>query len=505
MQAPDRETLTAVEKFLRGELSLPARKIKENRIRTVWELSIPGTGTYLVKHYRYLYAYDRMRYRVFPDKARREIENLKRLRQAGLPVPEPYHYGRLEGRSEAFSVSGYLKGSVPWPAEPTAHLVGRLAGIVRELHRARYLHRDLHLGNVVVLSGKPYLLDFHGGFFLPVMPRLLEDRMLGLLVSSFISRGQEHLVGRFFEDYRIDPAGPRAQRIRRAALRNRNRHLKSRARRCVVDSTVFAVERRKGLVVYRLRRLRPEEFEKVLSEAGDLVSANERSAISTVNWGVRRLYRKTVRYGFFRGLLARIAGGKLYAAWRGGNAARVYGIGTAPPVAYAAFTRWGSVRKEVLLTEELTGFVPLTTYLQERTPEELAALAPPLAVGLARFVTAFHKTGFWQHDFAPKNILVRRGKSGQWEFKLVDLDGIRLRGLNERRRLRNLVQLGFVPRVQIRWLDRARFLKAYQGGAYWSREKARILRDGILAEMAKLIIKESRKDMALLLGTETRA
>ena len=52
----------ALRAFVRGELRLPAEKLKENLMRTVWKVATPTHGWVLVKHYRYVRAFDRARY-----------------------------------------------------------------------------------------------------------------------------------------------------------------------------------------------------------------------------------------------------------------------------------------------------------------------------------------------------------------------------------------------------------------------------------------------------------
>jgi tRNA A-37 threonylcarbamoyl transferase component Bud32 len=407
------------------------------------------------------------------------------------------------GRNEAFFAGEFLTGAAPWPDAVPAELLGRLAGTVRRLHAARFLHRDLHLGNVLVREEKPFLIDFHGGYFLPFLPRAWEARMLGMLVSSFRARDQTHLVAPFLRAYagREDPG--LAERVGRYASRHRRRHLASRSKRCVVDSTSFAVEGGRGRRVFRRRELAPARLEALLREPGRVVSSNRRGEVALLDEDGRGWCRKVVRYAFLRGLLARLVPAHLYRAWRGGNALAVHGVGVAKPYAYVRRVSFGALREEALLTEELRGFQPLTTLLQSCSARRLVEIGPTVARDLADFMSRFHRTRFWQHDLAPKNVMVRQRPDGSWEFRLIDLDGIRRSGLNRRRMLRNLVQLGSVPGVALRWLDRARFLKAYQDGALWRADVIRTLTAGILAEMFKRIVRESERDLAAALGKES--
>ena len=489
------ESIARVCAFLRGEADLPARRLKENRVRTVWRVDGLPEGPFLVKQYRFVRAADRLRYRLLADKGAREFRNLVRLRAAGVPVPRAFTSGVLR-LNEAFFIGSFIEGGVSWPAHADEALVAKLARAVRRLHGERFLHRDLHAGNVLVAGGELYILDFHSGCFLPWLPRRLEVRMLGMLAASLIARGQGHFVPTLTREYAGCEDGRFAAAVMRSALAQRRRHLASRGKRCVIESTAFAIEKRRETVVYRRRELDPAELEVLLSREGRVVGTTARSDVCLFAHGGRRWCRKRTRYSFVRGVLARFAPARLYRAWRGGNALAVHGVAVAKPYAYVRRSACGVLREEILITEELVGYESLTALLGSWSQAMLARDAPSLAESLARFVTRFHETGFWQHDLAPKNVMVRREEDGAWDFRIIDLDGLRRRGLNRRRILRNLVQHGTVPCVSLRWIDRARFLRSYAGGACFDRPTARALKEGILAEMFRRIERRTRSDFS---------
>jgi tRNA A-37 threonylcarbamoyl transferase component Bud32 len=328
-------------------------------------------------------------------------------------VPRALAWERFRPQ-EAFFVGDFIKGAGPWPAEVPEALLVKLARAVRQLHEARYLHRDLHVGNVLVAGVELYLIDFHGGYFVPWLPRMWEARMLGMLVASLWAREQDHLAVPFLREYagRIDRR-LEARVFRHAAL-HRARHLRSRSKRCVIDSTSFAVERRGRTATYRRRELHADQLEALRAAPGRAVSENRHGAVYLLAAAGRRWCRKTVRYSRLHGYVARLFSGRLYQAWRGGNALAVHGVGVAKPYAYVRRMALGAIREEVLIAEELVGFQSLTGFLQSASPEQLAALCPSLAVSLARFMTRFHATRFWQHDLAPKNIMVRRAEEDAW-------------------------------------------------------------------------------------------
>ncbi|HAK95216.1 MAG TPA: hypothetical protein DCM87_09490 [Planctomycetes bacterium] len=330
--------------FVRGELRLPAEKLKENLMRTVWKVATPTHGSVLVKHYRYVRAFDRARYLVLPDKARSECRNLTRLGARGAPVPRGYLWERW-GRREAMFAGEFLEGAEPWPAAPSEALVRKLAAAVRTLHDARFSHGDLHLGNVLVRGGDVYLIDFHGGRFLPYVPRRVETVLLGMLAASLQGRGQGGLVEPLLAAYagREDPA--LLERVRAAAARHGVRRRASRRRRCLIDSTRYAVERRGALRVYRLRAVPWETIEALLGAPAQ----GRRGGADVIEHEGRRFLRASAAYDPAGGARARLAGGRLLRAWCALHALGLLGIDVAAGIACVERRAFGLVRGETLI------------------------------------------------------------------------------------------------------------------------------------------------------------
>lgn len=343
----DTETLAAaLRAFVRGDLRLPAEKLKENLMRTVWKVETPTHGRVLLKHYRYVRAFDRARYLVLPDKARSEYRNLSRLGARGVSVPRAYLWERW-GRREALFAGEFLEGAAPWPAAPSEALVRKLAAAVRALHDARFSHGDLHLGNVLVRDGDVYLLDFHGGRFLPYVPRRVRTALLAMLAASLQGRGQGELVEPLLAAYagREDPELVR--RVRAALARHGARRRASRRKRCLIDSTRYAVERRGPLRVYRLRAVPWETIEALLGAP----SGGRCGGADIIEHEGRRFLRGTSAYTPAEGVRARLSGGRLLRAWCALHALRLLGVDAATGIACVERRSFGLVRGETLIAE----------------------------------------------------------------------------------------------------------------------------------------------------------
>src|SRR5688572_7605923 len=94
--------------------------------------------------------------------AQREWRTLVRLRAAGLPVPAPLAHVRIAS-GEHVMVMEWIEG-VPLATAladraQRRSLLAALAALVRKLHDAGWVHRDLHRENVLVAGAAPVLID----------------------------------------------------------------------------------------------------------------------------------------------------------------------------------------------------------------------------------------------------------------------------------------------------------------------------------------------------------
>lgn len=120
------------------------------------------------------------------SKARREFENLARLRRWGLLAPEPAAYGEERrgrwlvrsflisaGIPDPLPLDRFIRDHLPRPRRSDPEATGRrralidaLAGATRRLHEHRFVHHDYFWRNII-LSGERldqfWLIDAHKG------------------------------------------------------------------------------------------------------------------------------------------------------------------------------------------------------------------------------------------------------------------------------------------------------------------------------------------------------
>jgi tRNA A-37 threonylcarbamoyl transferase component Bud32 len=97
------------------------------------------------------------------SRGKREFDRARKLLALSVPAPEPLGYGL--SRYGSFIVEEWLAGTSFLTAlkrgEDRAGLIGELAGLLKLLKQHGIRHNDLHLDNILVVNGKPCLIDLH--------------------------------------------------------------------------------------------------------------------------------------------------------------------------------------------------------------------------------------------------------------------------------------------------------------------------------------------------------
>ena len=258
-----------------------ARLLKKSMVRTVYRLTLPDDRQAIFKVYHLRRWRQRLKAMLLGPTPLREWRVSQRLLGAGLPVSHAVAVGLPAGKTRG--LEGYLvleaaPRAVPlnealaqrglghdWGSESLA-LVHKLAGLVRTLHDRGVWHRDLHCGNVLVRTDVwetdcPFVVvDLHR-MRLSRLPHLRHKKQsIALLLRTcvFWQRWRDDLVAAFLDAYlREASPGERSalqpSAIIREADRQRRRRLRSRAKRCLRNSSRFVVEEIEGWRVYRSR------------------------------------------------------------------------------------------------------------------------------------------------------------------------------------------------------------------------------------------------------------
>jgi tRNA A-37 threonylcarbamoyl transferase component Bud32 len=319
-------------------------------------------------------------------RARREARALERARSRGLPVPD------LLGAGPDWVATRWAQGRPATRAD-----LPRLLQAIERMHDVGMLHGDLHLGNLIVCDSGVVITDLHRSRFLPWIPGPLRRRELGWLAYSLGEPLPEALASvRFWRDLRA------------------RRHLRSRTRRCVVESggfTPFAAGRSRG---FRRRDADAAELERAIAspEAHECLKARgEPSLFRAGAWILKR-------HGSSRAARR---------AWINGRGLEVRGIPAARALAWAG--PW-------LVMEDAGPTV--TDWVDKELARAADSERTELADALADLLAELHRRGVYHADLKANNFAWAPGTPP----RLLDYGRVRFgRGVSTRRRLKNLAQL----------------------------------------------------------------
>ena len=515
---------------------------------------------WVLKQYRHYGVYDRFRYHFFRSRAEREFHALKQLEEWSFPVPRALAFG-LRHKAGVVVEGGLVMEEIPETEELVEHVnqsYGRgpdkphfarartrllEAGyLVRRLHDRGVHHPDLHGANFLVRtdeSGPLYLIDLHSCLFPGYVPRpwrlkglsavarsllfslpVQEVRwlLLGYQATSPNVKSFDEVRGRFDSTVELATgadatrAGVSApffrqvvsfeRKIMASVKRSERRRLKSRTRRCLLNSTTFQVESRKGWRIYSRRSFTVDTvLSKLGSEpAGEVLKSSSRGWVAQLSVDGTPLVVKHRQYPFRRRMLSLFVQHPLLRAWYGARGLEVRGLPTAECQALFEERSFGLVVRSWLVQEALDG-QSLDRYLWTRFGEESPATGErfrekqSLSSKSGHLVRKIHQAGVSKHDFSPQNILITRAEDGEAFLYLLDLDDVSFGDkVGRRQRERNLVQLGNMPEGHITTRDLLRGLRAYDAGegAFYTRTTIGRLREALLAEAFRSINRMTR-------------
>jgi tRNA A-37 threonylcarbamoyl transferase component Bud32 len=484
-----------------GDLAqLPGvRIVKSARRRTVAFIPAqPPWPAIYVKQERILGAWNRLRSMFQPTHAELEFRNSSALRARGVAAPRVLGFAQWKrGPAVTMTVSAIEEFSNGMAADEYfagfsgAALDSRLERAARHLadvHAAGVDLADCHRKNLLVGDraeggdAQLALLDLATVRFGPVTRRRGVERIAQLMHSLAGVLGPSERR-RFIEAYALQAGVPPveidafARRVRQVEERVADVRDRSRDRRCLTNSTVFAVERGLFETVYRRRDFDPATIAVVLARSRELraiarargsdpgiVKIDRRTECYKVEAGGKAFFVKILRVQSPAHALAdSVRGSRGRRAWFAGNALVRRGIATPLPLAL--------VERRVLFPYEsvqIAEWIEGATTLQE-VSRDIGRWFPTIAarrafIGrLARFVASLQLQEIDHDDLATKNILLSRDASGAESLRVIDLEAVRSLGVHlpRERLLRALMQLDDSPRSVSR-TDRMRFLVEYE-------------------------------------------
>lgn len=486
-----------------GALARGGAVLRESLYRITARIVLPGPGALLLKAHRRRGGLGGWLARWRPSRARREWEAARALEGARLPVPEPLAYGEREAADapwEGFYAARFVEGAQGFRAalagaDPArrAALLERSAALVGALHAAGFDHRDLHAGNVLVAPGPAgaddlWITDLH---------RHRRGRRVG-------ARARAQAVARWLHSLARELAPPEraawlaayggagaparwGARVARAEARLERRWRRSRARRCLGESSRYtrAVGPWRGA---RARALSPARLAALVQAHDEALARHDarvrkRGRKSLVTAHGDAVVKETIAPDRRSALRTRLWPGRHAAGYRHAHLLGVLEVPTARPLAFLV----GGGRV-LTLYEDLSALERLDARVRTAFAQDPRGAGRRLARALAAWLADLHARGVYHGDLKAVNVRVAQGPGGP-RFCLIDTDRCRFFDgpVAVRRRLKNLAQLAASLPVVASRTERLRFYRAYARAAPPGPDERRVARR-VAALLARKVV-----------------
>ncbi len=501
------------------------RTIKDSRVRWAAIYPSPSGQTIFMKKYRIRDWRERFKYLLWPSKAKKEWDVSLVFQKEGVRIPAPF--GVMEKRrwgflEECFYISeaieraqslmdfcmerfgeGDLKGG-----EEKRRIVRLLGDTVGHIHHGGLYHADLHAGNFLIRKsgeGVLFLTDLHRARMRKTLSqrrRLWNIAQLFYSLNFMLDRGDK---GVFLEAYsgkemNLSISKGLLMRVEDLADLIKRRHQRSRARRCLKESTQFTLHRWNGYRLFRRREISGDilmemidAHRKIVENSPSLLLKNSpKTVVSMVEIphrpGLRtcvKQYRSITVLGKIRDCF-RFSKGKI--SWIAANELFRRGISDLKPLAYVEKRRFCFMEESFFLTESPADYLEMDRYLIKSFGNRPSGNVTPLKRSFikqfARCIGHLHRSNIYHSDLKTCNILARE-HAGGWDFSFIDLDAVYLgMEVNSRRALKNLIQINCSTPGFFGYAERIRFLEWYLEIYSIPVEKR---------DLIKVILEESRK------------
>ena len=515
--------------------SLPTEEfVKQSTVRVVTRAADPdqacGPGLF-IKWYTLRGLRERLKHVLVPTKPEVEWRVARALGAAGIPTCRVLAYAVKP--TEAFLISRAIPDAEPLteflarrlgegaPPDPQLReeLLRELARLTAALVTRGFTHCDYHGDNIIIRPDAPpgarlYVLDLHSVRLRRPTPRsvclMLAMLNPALCVTATPRRDMEEFLRRFLEAW---PGGPGqgedayellAGQVARDAGRLARRRVRSRTRRCLVQSTLFTIERAGGFLIHRRRDFPSEAAIEAVRLHRDAIAtgtAADLAALTVLRKGRRtevtivpadtvpdcarnqpasaeqlgpgrlcvKAFRRDARLERLKDLMRPRS--RARAAWVAHHLFAVTSIPAPRPIALLEAP--GKLRgaPDYLITEAVENAGDLFHFIRDHklSRQERADLGRATAA----LLVSMADQGVYHPDTKPTNFLVSR-HDGRLRLHLVDLDRVRRGGQWGRWRwARCLMRLNTGLPDKVTVLDRMRCLRrcdrsVQSGGGRWS-------------------------------------
>jgi len=503
---------------------------KDNSARAIFPMELPGINL-IVKRYK-IKNWLEMLKATFISKARQEVKAAAHLIQQHINTVYPL--GVLEKRQYGFTtdVFVFLKKingvfplkeflNKPLPTEAKDNLLKALGEFIRKVHQARFFHKDLHIGNILIEPSsleaeapELYLIDLHRSSIRPHFVQAYGMYNLAQMVyslSTVLSLTDAYRFVRAYRelDFRKNIFRDFVRTVFTMAEDLRHKHWQARNKKCLKNSSGYARikvrNEAKWENVFINRHYNYDDISRFIERHDRMVSREPdklfksvpKRLISCIQFTLsnvnvypascikQSVFVKEYRYSVWNKILSFLGIHPARKEWFSASGLNIRYVQTVPFIALVEkkdlFFTW--VDRAYVITQESdarpTNQFLMCNIIRSIKDQEGLENKKQFIREFAMSIKRLHQKGIYHHDLKANNILIKDERGwGKDEsnpslisnllsflFCLIDLDRVSFnRETTPGKRIKNLAQLNAAVTDVITKTDRLRFYRFYSYG-----------------------------------------
>jgi tRNA A-37 threonylcarbamoyl transferase component Bud32 len=436
----------------------------ENRVRLRGRYKTGGK-TYFVKVFKEAGLGRAVKSALLGHVAKKEFVASRYLTSRGIRTPDALAVGvapRFEDR--AVIVLREINGAVPVqglflkarPDERGKYL-DAVAETTAALHRASFYHRDYHAGNLLAAAdgagAEPlWVIDLHRSSFPRDMSGARGLANIADMVHSLMPAMGRGDISRFLSRYRQGNPAARwdsaaAERVIEDRVRKiEARRVKSRTKRCFINSSSFFVSKSRMEIIYGRRGISPDEIGQLIGQftrgEGRLVKKDKKASVALVKTDHTEICIKAYeRLGFFGRIKAIFGRSRGHNSWRAAQGLSVRGFDVPRHLCLVIRRRLFIPQAVYLVTESMAPRLEMGRFIVRNLADGPRDAPARFAASLGTLIGVLHRAGIYHRDLKSTNIAADN-KGGDYSFAFLDLDSVAFsRSVSMTRRAKNLSQI----------------------------------------------------------------